>query len=137
MQKVTNKMGWRLLAVVAIAFGALTIKSGGAVLFFDGEARAAAGDYVGFVLWFNFLAGFVYIIAGVGLWLRWLPCAPRLSALIAVATLLVFAAFGAHVLSGGAYEVRTVVAMSIRSAVWLLIAALAFRWSRSAASAVR
>lgn len=130
MNHATQKTGWRILAIVAIAFGLLTIKSGGAVLFFDGEARAAAGNYVGFVLWFNFLAGFAYVIAGIGLWLRFLPCAPRLSALIAVATLLVFAAFGMHVLNGGAYEMRTVVAMSLRSIVWVTIAALAYRWSK-------
>lgn len=133
MQNVRNRAGWRLLAVVAVAFGVLTLKSGGAVLFIDGEARAAAGDYVGFVLWFNFLAGFAYIVAGLGLWFHWLPCAPRLAALIAAATLLVFAAFGVHVLAGGAYEIRTVVAMSIRSGFWLVAAAFAFRWSRPAA----
>ena len=33
-----------VVALVAVAFGALTIKSGGAVLFFDGPARVAAGD---------------------------------------------------------------------------------------------
>ena len=35
-----------------------------------GAARQAAGHYVPFVLWFNFLAGFAYIVAGVGLWMR-------------------------------------------------------------------
>ena len=48
---------------IAIVFGIMTIKSGGAVLFTDGEARLAAGDYVSFVLWFNFLAGFLYVVA--------------------------------------------------------------------------
>ena len=127
----SNKVGWWVLAIVAIAFGALTIKSGGAVLFFDGEARAAAGNYVGFVLWFNFVAGFAYVIAGVGFATRWF-CAPRLAVLIAVATLAVFAAFGVYVLNGGAFEMRTVIAMSVRSLVWLTIAVLAYLWSRPA-----
>ena len=93
------------VTLVAVGFGALTIKSGGAVLFFDGEARLAAGNYVGFVLWFNFLAGFAYIAAGLGLWLskNW---ATGLAMAIAAATLLVFAAFGIHVLMGGSYEVQ-------------------------------
>lgn len=55
-----------LLAMITILFGIMTIKSGSAVLFIDGEARIAAGNYVGFVLWFNFIAGFFYIIAGLG-----------------------------------------------------------------------
>ncbi|MCW8919624.1 MAG: hypothetical protein OQL08_12535 [Gammaproteobacteria bacterium] len=119
-----------LIAVVAMAFGALTIKSGGAVLFFDGAARAAAGNYVGFVLWFNFIAGFAYIIAGVGLLLR-KGCAAKLAAAIAAATLLVFALFGLYILNGGAFEMRTVIAMTLRSVVWLTIALLAWRWARS------
>ena len=122
----------RVIALIAIAFGLLTIREGGAVLFFDGAARAAAGSYVPFVLWFNFLAGFAYIAAGVGLWLRrrwavWLAMA------IAVTTALVFLAFGVHVALGGAWERRTAVAMTLRTLVWAGIAAIA--WRRSAANA--
>lgn len=114
-----------LLVIISVGFGALTIKSGGAVLFIDGEARLAAGNYVGFVLWFNFLAGFAYIVAGLGLWFgkSW---ATGLAMAIAATTMLVFAAFGIHVLMGGNYEVRTVVAMSLRSAIWIVIAATSF-----------
>lgn len=112
------------MAAVAIAFGALTIKSGGAVLFFNGEARVAAGHYVEFVVWFNFFAGFAYIVAGVGM-LRRATWAVGLAALIALSTMAVFMAFGVHVVSGGEYEMRTVMAMSVRSLVWLTIALLA------------
>jgi len=59
-----------LISLLAIGFGLLTLREGGAVLFVDGAARQAAGHYVPFVLWFNFLAGFAYIVAGVGLWMR-------------------------------------------------------------------
>ena len=113
-----------LIAVIAVVFGLLTIKAGGAVLFIDGADRQAAGNYVPFVLWFNFLAGFVYIIAGIGLWLqkRW---AVKLSVLIAVATVIIYALFGLHIFGGGLYEKRTVMAMSLRSIVWAVIAILA------------
>ena len=60
----------RVISLSAIGFGLLTLQEGGAVLFVDGAARQAAGHYVPFVLWFNFLAGFAYIVAGVGLWMR-------------------------------------------------------------------
>ena len=114
------------ISMVAIVFGVMTVKEGGAVLLDSGEARAAAGNYVPFVLWFNFLAGFAYVVAGVGLWLqrRW---AAWLALVVAAATALVFAAFGAHVLSGGDYELRTVVAMSLRTLVWAAIAWIARR----------
>lgn len=115
-----------ILALVAGGFGVLTVKEGGAVLFGSEAARLAAGQYVPFVLWFNFLAGFVYIAAGVGLWQRrrW---AARLALAIAAATALVFAAFGVHILAGGAYELRTVFAMTLRTLVWSAIAAVAWR----------
>ncbi len=122
MSKPERHIAVWISAVVATLFGALTLKSGGAVLFFDGAARQAAGNYVPFVLWFNFIAGFFYIITGVGLWQQqaW---AVKLAMALAVSTLCVFAALGLHILNQGAYEMRTVIAMTLRSTVWLLIAA--------------
>ena len=115
-----------VVSLFAVGFGLLTIKDGGTVLFGGEVARAAAGNYVPFVLWFNFLAGFAYVIAGVGLWAlkRW---AFWLALAIAIGTLVVFAAFGVYVLVGGAYELRTVVAMTLRTAAWAVIAAVAYR----------
>lgn len=117
----------RLASIIAVLFGLLTIQEGGAVIFGSETARRAAGQYVPFVVWFNFLAGFAYVIAGIGLWLqqRW---ATAVAVAIAASTLLVFVAFGLHVAGGGAYELRTVVAMSLRSAVWIAIAFVAYRF---------
>lgn len=116
----------RVAAVFAALFGLMTIREGGSVLFVDGASRVAAGDYVPFVLWFNFLAGFAYVVAGAGLWFRqrW---GARLAIAIAATTLLVFVAFGWHVVQGGAYESRTVVAMTLRTTLWLLIATIGWR----------
>ena len=121
-----NRMLTWVIGFVAVLFGLMTIKSGGQVLLGDEAAVAAAGDYVPFVLWFNFTAGFVYLIAGIGIALRksW---AVGLSLLIAVATLLVYAAFGLHIYFEGAYETRTVMAMTLRSTVWTVIFALTYR----------
>lgn len=112
----------RAAAVVAIVFGAATLRAGGSVLFGDGAQ--AAGNVTGFVLWFNFVAGFAYVVAGAGLWMRrrW---SMQLALAIAAATVLVFGAFGIHVAAGGAFEARTAWAMTLRSVVWILIAALA------------
>ena len=122
----STSVGIWLAPVIAVVFGLLTIKSGGAVLFIDGADRQAAGNYVPFVLWFNFLSGFVYIIAGVGIWMQkqW---AAKLAALIAVSILIVYAIFGLYILGGGLYEMRTVAAMSMRSIVWAIIAMFAYR----------
>ncbi|MCK5263530.1 MAG: hypothetical protein KAJ92_07570 [Gammaproteobacteria bacterium] len=128
-EQFKRPIAFRVISIVAILFGMLTIKSGGMVLFTEGEAHQAAGDYVPFVLWFNFLAGFVYIVAGLGFWFgkNW---AIGLAVAIALATLLVFVAFGIHVLMGGSYEVRTVMAMSLRSMVWITIAVVAYFMGR-------
>lgn len=118
---------WALVAaIVSIVFGILTVLSGGQALFGGDAARAAVGDAVLFVLWFNFAAGFFYVLAGTGLllWRRW---AAQLSATIAIATVGVFAAFGWHVAIGGAYEMRTVGAMILRSGIWIAIAVAACR----------
>jgi hypothetical protein len=114
----------RTASIVAVVFGAATIRAGGSVLFGDGAQ--AAGNIIGFVLWFNFFAGFAYVVAGAGLWLRrrW---SAQLALAIALATVLVFGAFGIHVVAGGAFEARTAWAMVLRSAVWILIALLAFK----------
>ncbi len=121
----------RLMSLLAIGFGLLTLGEGGAVLFVDGAARQAAGHYVPFVLWFNFLAGFAYVVAGVGLWLRrrW---AAWLALAIALTTALVFLAFGLHVAQGGAWAHRTPVAMTARTLAGPGIAVLAGRSSASA-----
>lgn len=123
--------GWGLRAAGAIGlvFGLLTIFSGGMALFGGEAARAAVGNAVPFVLWFNFIAGFFYVLAGLGLllnrsWAVWLSIA------IAVATVLVLAAFGLHVAGGGLYEMRTVGAMLLRTAVWAIIAAVGWRSMR-------
>jgi hypothetical protein len=116
----------RVLSIVAIAFGLLTLKSGGEVLFVDGAGREAAGNFVAYVLWFNFAMGFFYVIAGIGLWLhrQW---AVWLSIIVAIATLSVFAAFGMQIVQGGLFEQRTVGAMALRSLVWLVISIVAYR----------
>lgn len=115
-----------ITSIIALAFGLVTIKSGGSVLFIDGEARHAAGNYVHFVLWFNFVAGFFYILAGIGIWLEkiWSPIA---AISIAILTLLVFGLFGLHILNGGEYEQRTVIAMTLRSTIWIVIAIICYR----------
>jgi hypothetical protein len=121
-----HKTTFRVTGAVAVLFGLLTIKSGGQVLFGDAVYREAAGNYVPFVLWFNFMAGFVYLIAGIGIafYQRW---SVWLSLLITISTLLVFAAFGLHILADGAYETRTVAAMTLRSTVWTVIFFLSYQ----------
>lgn len=122
MTKLSGKCKYMMwfLTVLTVVFGIMTIKSGGQVLFGAQEYRSQAGHYVPFVLWFNFIAGFFYILAGIGLTLqnRYSVILPWL---IASATLVIFGFFGYHIFNGGLFENQTVVAMSLRSGIWLFV----------------
>lgn len=124
---------WPLIVAsgVAVVFGILTVVSGGGALFGGAAAQAAVGNAVPFVLWFNFLSGFVYVLAGVGFALnrRW---AVALSLGLVAAIAVVFALFGLRVYQGVEYEMRTVGAMILRLFVWVAIAAIAIHNRRPA-----
>lgn len=111
----------RPVAIIAALFGLLTIYSGGMALFGGSAAKAAVGDAVPLVLWFNFLAGFVYIFGAFALYCStvW---GQRTSWVIGICTLLVFAILIVMILCGTPFEPRTIGAMIVRSGFWLAIA---------------
>lgn len=113
-----NKTIATILGLLAIVFGVLTIKSGSFALFGGVAGRQFAGKYVSFVLWFNFIAGFLYVITGVGVTLRkrW---SYSFSGILASSTLFVFTAFGILISTGIDFEMRTVGAMFVRSSFWI------------------
>ena len=108
-----------ILALVSVVFGLMTVRTG-ALFLFTAEGRLAAGNYVPYVLWFNFIAGFFYTITGIGIFLK-KPWSAKAANLLFLLTGIVFIAFGIHVFRGGAYEVRTIGAMIIRTVFWLII----------------
>jgi hypothetical protein len=114
------------IATIALVFSLLTISSGGQVIFGSDQARSAAGNYMPFIVWFNFVAGFAYVVAGIGLatvqvW------AGRLALVIAIATALAFLIFGIFAITGTPYELRTVGAMTLRTGLWAGTAWFAMR----------
>lgn len=117
------------LGIAAVLFGLMTLASGGLVLF--GGYHTAMGNIVPFVLWFNFLSGFFYAAAGVGIILRANWSLP-LSLLIAGMIVGVFAVLLYAVLTGSAYETRTILAMTSRAIFWLSTAFLVARAFRQA-----
>jgi len=126
MNQTYTRFALYAIAPIALIFGLATIVSGGQVLFGDEAARAAAGNYMPFVVWFNFLAGFAYVGAAVGL-ATGQAWAARLALVIAIATALVFLVFGLFALAGTPFEPRTVGAMTLRTALWAGIAWFAGR----------
>ncbi len=101
----------------AIVLGLSTVREGGLVLFGPSGHAAAVGNHVPFVLWFNFIAGFFYIMAGACL-PRLQPKAMWLALMITLSTLVVFVLLLLYIQDGGAHEQRTLAAMSLRSVAW-------------------
>lgn len=106
----------QIAGAAAIAFGLLTVLSGGRALF----GAVDMGAVVPFVLWFSFCAGFVYVLGGVLLLIRHRLALPVALAIL-IATIIVFAAFGWRIASGGAFEMRTVGAMTLRTLFWAAV----------------
>lgn len=120
-----RKRSMQIAALVAMIFGALTILAGGTTIM----GALDMGAVVPFVLWFNTVAGFFYVAIGVGLWAGRVWAFPLALGVLA-ATVVVFAAFGIHVARGGAFEMRTVAAMTLRSVVLAGVALVARHGSK-------
>lgn len=112
----------RVAAALAIAFGVLTVMSGGSTL----AGLVALEAVVPFVLWFNFLAGFAYVAGGVALWSGSRLALPLALAILA-ATLAVFALLGLRIAAGGSYAPRSLAAMTLRTGFWAAIAWTAWK----------
>lgn len=126
----STKSPLKLLGIIATIFGLLTLISGGQALFLGPERGVDMGQVVTPVLLFNFLAGFAYVAAGIGIWKsqRW---AARLAVALAAMTIIMFIYLGIHIVSGGAFELRTVIAMGFRTAFWAMVAFVAMRGIRT------
>ncbi|MBK6867392.1 MAG: hypothetical protein IPG98_05480 [Burkholderiales bacterium] len=111
-----NRFIQRALALIAIAFGVLTLFAGTRVL------SGVDPGYVVFtpLLVYNVAMGFIYIVAGVLAWRR-LAAGRLLAGIIFVLNAVVLAAIVYLYQSGAAVASQSVGAMSLRTVVWLLL----------------
>ncbi len=121
--KSHNRIRSRILGAIAAVFAVATVAASSSVLFGPEATKELAGNTVSFVVWFNFLAGFAYLAAAVGLWRAQL-WGHRLALAIALATGAVGLAFVWVAVSGTPVEPRTAGALILRTAVWSTLAAL-------------
>lgn len=120
----------RLLGAAAGLFGLATLAASANVLFGPAAVREMAGDIVPLIVWFNFVAGFAYLAAAIGLWTA-RPWGHRLAIVIAVATFAAGLAFAWVALSGQPSEPRTGAALALRTTVWAVLARLSAPRRRS------
>lgn len=119
-KQLSSPRGSVVTAVIMALFGLVTLVASTSLLFDLGGAQAAAGHTVPVVLWMNFFASFLYLIAAYGLFTRkgWTP-----GVLIIAVVLMLVAAIGfyVYVQDGGAYEQRTIGALTFRIFVTALL----------------
>jgi len=116
----------RLFSIIVTVFGIMTVISGSVVLFPNDIIQKLAGNYVEFVVWFNLLSGFVYILTGFGLWKgkKW---AVSVSVLLTISIAIILIIFSFHVVQDGAFEVRTFYALTFRMVLWLAVSIISYK----------
>lgn len=108
------------IGLIFLIFGLMTILSGGRSLFTE-SGIATRGNIVPLVLWFNFIAGFFYLVASVSIF-KMKTCIKKLSLAIAVSSAFVLAYLLNHIFQGQLYELKTLVAMIFRTSFWIIFA---------------
>ncbi len=111
-----TKLGQRILAVIAIVFGLVTILVGGSVL------AGADPGYIVFrpLLIYNATMGWAYVAAGI-VTLRSLARGKFAAATIFLLNLLVLAGIGYLYATGHAVAINSILAMTLRTSVWLAL----------------
>lgn len=125
MKTKANKTLRSVTAIVIIVFAILTLFMSSSVIFDWFGIRAKEGNYVPFIVWANFITGFLYLLSVYGFikskkWTFWISTATVISLVIALIALFVY------IDRGGIYEIKTVGAMSFRIALTLVFSAIAY-----------
>mgnify|MGYP006909075761 CR=1 FL=1 len=108
-----------------IVFATSTLFMSSSVLFDWFGIREREGNYVAFIVWTNFIAGFLYLIAAYGLlfakkWALWVLVA---TLLLLVCALIIL---GLYINYGGDFELKNVGAMIFRIIVTIIFSVLGY-----------
>ncbi|MDP2688135.1 MAG: hypothetical protein Q8O62_12990 [Aequorivita sp.] len=111
-----NKIFSYVIAITLIAFASVTVFMSSSVIFDWFGIREKEGDYVPFIVWTNFIAGFLYLISAYGLlkaqkWTFWVLTGATLLLIIALIVLALYINYG------GVFELKNVGAMGFRIAI--------------------
>lgn len=112
-------------AIILVAFGLLTLFMSTSVIFDWFGIREKEGNYVEFVVWANFICGFMYLISAYG----FIQKKVWLTKLLGAAVFVLAAAYLGlyfHIQSGGNYETKTVGAMAFRTGLTTLFMLISY-----------
>ena len=109
----------KILAVVILAFGLLTLFLTSSIIFDCFNLREKEGNYVLVVVWGNFLASLLYISGAIGLLKR--QAWPKYLLMLALLILIIaYLGLWIHIRESGLYETKTIYAMGFRTGVTAL-----------------
>ena len=114
-----------LIATFLGVFALLTLYLSGSIIFDLFEMRAKQGDYVMPVIWANFIASLLYLVAAFG----FIKQKKHTSKILALAFIvLIIGAVGLylHINSGGVYMQKTIKAIGFRMGVTLVFFVLSY-----------
>ncbi len=121
-----NKSYTKILAIVLIIFGLLTLFLTSSIIFDWFGIREKEGNYVLFIVWANFICSWIYLFSGYGILKqkRWSVKLLIIAGLILISTLL---GLFIHINAGLEYETKTIGAMFFRITVTFIFAYFAHR----------
>lgn len=102
-----------IAGMISLFFGLLTIFAGGSVILDLFGMREKEGNYVLFVVWANFICGFLYVFASYGFFTRkvWTKTILKYGLYILITAFVVLIVW---IVRNEPYETKTVFALSFR-----------------------
>ncbi|HLV43007.1 MAG TPA: hypothetical protein VKY37_12060 [Brumimicrobium sp.] len=112
-------------ALILLAFGMLTLFLSTSIIFDLFGIRAIEGNYVPLIVWANFLASMLYLIAAYGFFMerKWTVYVLGTAYALLV---LAFIYLILYINNGGVYEKKTIGAMTFRTSLTLFFTLLAY-----------
>ena len=108
-------MKWirRLQPTLLVFIGVVSVFMTSSVIFDWFGIRAKEGNFVPFIVYTNFICGWIYLFAAYESWKhQWIGV--RLLLLASIALIVAFVFLQLHIYNGGLYEIKTVKAMLFR-----------------------
>ncbi len=114
-----------IVAAVLTLFGLVTLFMSSSVIFDLFGIRVKEGNFVPFVVWANWLCGFIYLTAAYGL-VKSKKWTFRILLVASIILIVTYIGLFFHIQSGGIYETKTVYAMGFRTGLTLLFTFVAY-----------
>lgn len=120
-----NKSVRYITSLALTALGLLSVFLTSSVIFDLFGIREMEGNYVLFIVYANFISGFIYIVSAYGLSTKktWTV---KLLALSSIILIVAFVGLNFHINSGGIYETKTFNAMIFRTSITILFTIIAY-----------